>query len=102
MAQQSWLSYGGDQVVCANFVGFVVLTDHATTGKSYQLVLILSLSCPNPSMLCPDKVTNPVLSGPFRPAHVIGPILLNFGSQVVWGGGTVTVTVAGGSGGRAQ
>ena len=35
MAQQSWLSYGGDQVVCANFVGFVVLTDHATTGKSY-------------------------------------------------------------------
>jgi hypothetical protein len=79
------------QVICANFVGFVVLTDHAKY-----------LSCPNPSMLCPDKVTNPVLSGPFRPAHVIGPILLNFGSQVVWGGGTVTVTVAGGSGGRAQ
>jgi hypothetical protein len=37
-------------------------------------------------MLCPDKVTNPVLSGPFRPAHVIGPILLQCDELRVSGG----------------
>ncbi len=54
------------QVICANFVGFVVLKQIM---RSTYPVLIRA---------CYARTKLPILSGPFRPAHVqvIGPILL--------------------------